>query len=426
MSSKPNKISERKRTYNAYNTTDPAMLLELKRQEARIMLEIVRSMHPNSSPQEIIDTVVGRIIYQLDVNKLLLITHMREGVRSIEANHHFPTCSADWFKFLDKIRSTTPVTESSDEILLELGVEYVIPLGRKHSERPLGWILIADFADSEAETINDVIFIETAGNFLMISLENMNFFEERVEQERLQQELEVAAKIQKKSLPTDFNFHKALDIYAINIAHFKVAGDFYDVIPVNQDEMLISMADVSGKGIAAALLVASLQANLRAQVRAGAGFREIVKQLHEAVSRLTESEHFVTLFLGRLNVRTREMEYINAGHNPPYHIAGNKITQLTAGCIPLGMLPIIDIEVGYESFQEDSVLFLYTDGIVEQMDESEEMVGEKAIEDKLLQTTHLSAKQITEQVLKVVWAHAEDMSNTDDMSILVIKFLASI
>jgi len=409
---------------NVYNTTDPATLLELKREEAKIMLEVVRSIHPNMRPQELINTVVLVIIKQLDVNKLILITNLKDQ-KKVEFTYNFPTLQSQDLSFLDHHRTTTSVTDEQEfDILRQIKAEYIIPLGRKEGGHPTAWFIIADFAESEAETLNDIIFIETLGNIMAISLENIYLFEEKVAKELIHQELEVAGKIQKQSLPSTFDHHEQLDIYAYNLAHYKVAGDFYDVIPINQDELYFCIADVSGKGIAAALLVATLQANLRALVQSSTSFHLIIKQLHNVIGRITRSEHFVTLFLGRLNVRSMKMAYINAGHNPPFIVRNGTVKELVNGCIPLGILPIENIEIGYEQMQEGDVLFLYTDGIVEQFNPTDEMIGLESIHNHLCQIYKRSAKDIIENVLEMVWNHADTAANSDDMSLMVIKLLA--
>jgi sigma-B regulation protein RsbU (phosphoserine phosphatase) len=409
---------------NVYNTTDPATLLELKREEAKIMLEVVRSIHPNMRPQELINTVVLVIIKQLDVNKLILVTNLKDQ-KKIEFIYNFPSLQSNDLSFLDQFKTTTPVTDHQEfELLQQIHAEYIIPLGRKEGGHPTAWFIIADFAESEAETLNDIIFIETLGNIMAISLENIYLFEEKVAKELIHQELEVAGRIQKQSLPSTFDHHEQLDIYAYNLAHYKVAGDFYDVIPINQDELYFCIADVSGKGIAAALLVATLQANLRALVQSSTSFHLIIKQLHNVIGRITRSEHFVTLFLGRLNVRSMKMAYINAGHNPPFIVRNGTVKELVSGCIPLGILPIENIEIGYEQMQEGDVLFMYTDGIVEQFNPTDEMIGLESIHNHLCRIYKRSAKDIIENVLEMVWNHADTAANSDDMSLMVIKILA--
>lgn len=231
--------------------------------------------------------------------------------------------------------------------------------------------MIADFADSEAEAENDLIFIETIGNILIISLSNINYFHAKLKERDIMLELEVAGRLQKQALPSNFNISARLDIYAVNVAHYKVAGDFYDLLPLNANEIVFCIGDVSGKGIPAALLVANIQANIRALFNAEAPLHQIIKQLHNAIYSISTEEEFVTLFIGKLNLRKENIVYINAGHNPIFMVRKDGIIkELSKGCIPLGLLPLQDIEIGTEKFYPGDSLFLYTDGVVEEMNPS--------------------------------------------------------
>jgi len=323
---------------------------------------------------------------------------------------------------LFSFKQTRPVNADQHPTLAQIQAEYVIPLGGYAKDTPNGWFVIADFAESEQETQNDLIFIETIGNILAMSIENAHLFEEKVAQELMQQELEVAGRIQKQSLPQNLKLSDRLDIGAINIAHSKVAGDFYDVIPISDEEVYFCMADVSGKGIAAALLVATLQANLRAVVNSSATFHQIVKQLHNAIARITRSEHYVTLFISRLNIPSMRMAYVNAGHNPPIVVRGQAVVELSKGCIPLGILPVETIEIGYEKFSRGDLLFLYTDGIVEQMNPQEEFLEFDQIKQMLADNRFESSEEIINKILARVDAHAEEEHPGDDKSLMVIRF----
>ena len=410
------------RGYNAYNTTDPAKLLALKREEAGIILDVVRSIHPTISLTLMIETVATRIIEQLDVRKLLYL-NAENGVLQIRYRHNFPPVEAQQLEFLASIRTTQAVNPVEQPVLAELGAEYIIPLGSAAKESPSGWFIIADFAESEEETQNDLIFIETIGNILTMSIEISRLFQEKLAQEVMQQELEVAAKIQKQALPQNLKLSDRLDVDAVNIPHSKVAGDFYDIIPVNDDEIYFCIADVSGKGIAAALLVATLQANLRAVINSSATFHQIVKQLHNAIARITRSEHYVTLFLSRLNVQSMRMAYVNAGHNPPFVVRGGRVLELNKGCIPLGILPVESVEIGYEKFSRGDLLFLYTDGIVEQLNKQEEFMEIERLKQLLIANRFSSSTHIISEVLKQVDAHAGEEHPGDDKSIMVIRFI---
>ncbi|MCS6904907.1 MAG: PP2C family protein-serine/threonine phosphatase [Bacteroidia bacterium] len=411
--------------FNAYNTTNPEELLLLKKQEAAALLQVVRSISLTLEPEELINLVCITSINQLGINKLILVTYLEEQF-AIQFHHGFDYCNVEELKSLRTIGQLTKISNPSEFNLPAIGIEYVIPLG--NPQAPGGWFLIADFADSEAEAENDLIFIETIGNILIISLYNIHYFHAKLKERDLLLELEVAGRLQKQALPSNFNINSRLDIYAVNVAHHKVAGDFYDLLTLNPNEIVFCIGDVSGKGIPAALLVANIQANIRALFNAETPLHRIIRQLHQAIYSVSTDEEFVTLFIGKLNLRKENIVYINAGHNPIFLIRKEGIIkELSKGCIPLGLLPIREIELGTEKFYPGDSLFLYTDGVVEEMNANGELLGSEVIKQLLLEKRTYTSQQIILDVLQLVWKHAQSYNKSyslsDDVSMMMIKFL---
>jgi sigma-B regulation protein RsbU (phosphoserine phosphatase) len=410
--------------FNAYNTTNPEELLRLKKQEAAALLQVVRSISLTLEPKELIQLVCKTAINQLGINRLILVTYFEEKFAT-QFYYGFPDFGpVDWGGLLT-IGQLTCVKYNPISALPAIDIEYIIPLGNPQS--PAGWFLIADFADSEAEAENDLIFIETIGNILIISLSNINYFHAKLKERDIMLELEVAGRLQKQALPSNFNINPRLDIYAVNVAHYKVAGDFYDLLPLNSNEIVFCIGDVSGKGIPAALLVANIQANIRALFNAETPLHQIIKRLHNAIYSLSAEEEFVTLFIGKLNLRKENIVYINAGHNPIFIVRKDGIVkELSKGCIPLGLLPLQNIEIGTEKFYPGDSIFLYTDGVVEEMNPSGELLGSQIIKDLLIEKRNQSSRQIILEILERVWKHAQTYKHyslSDDVSMMMLKFL---
>ena len=407
--------------FNAYNTLDPATLLKLKQQEAQAILDLVRSIKPDSKPSDLAFIVTNTIRAQLAVNKLIFAENDVEGKQQISVKYGFQEVAENFWSEIISIEEIFEIKQETKPLLFQMGVEFVVPLGRKKDPAD-GWFLIADFAESEAERNNDLMFIETVGNILMFSLDNIRLFEIQAEQRRMRDEMEIAEKIQKQSLPSNLDINSKLDIFAHTIAHLKVGGDFYDVHPLNDHELYICIADVCGKGIGAALLVASVQANLRALWGVNAGYDLIIKQLHQAVSYTTRNERFVTLFIGRIDTQAQTIEYINAGHNPPVLIHNGKTTELSEGCIPLGIMPLEDYEIGKKPFLPGDVIFLYTDGLTEQENPQGEFLDYDRLLGFLKTVTTADSIQIVKTALRYAESYAEAMPTTDDITVMSVKF----
>lgn len=406
---------------NAYNTNDPKKLLELKRLEAAALLDVMRTINHYELNISQLCTIARNVLRaQLGVRKMAFYYEFenvwREGMRL-----GFDPFSEEAIEELMKVRITTSVNAEAFPKLEKQNVEYIVPVTNRGTAK--AFFVIADFADSEVEAENDLIFIETLGNILSIAISNKQLFKEKVQQEFLRKELEVAETIQKQLLISDFSRFREIDVFGINIAHHGVGGDFYDVIKKGKGTTLLCIADVSGKGIGAALLMSNLQANLRALSAQYDDLSEIVRDLNKILYDITTGEKFVTLFLAKLSLKDKTLTYINAGHNYPIFITGGKSLRLDRGCMLLGILPELDIEMNTVSFDTDDLLFMFTDGVVEQSDGNGEMFGSDRLTEILDQSRKNGSREIVTDVKNQLEQFAGSEDATDDVTMLSVKFL---
>ena len=154
--------------------------------------------------------------------------------------------------------------------------------------------------------------------------------------------------------------------------HFEVGGDYYDFIRLNDEEDGFCIADVSGKGMSAALLMSNFQANLRALFTTSSDLEDIIHKLNDRVMASAKGEKFITMFIAKYNYNKKTLEYITSAHNPPllYKVDSKQLQFLQSGCLGLGMLEEIPhVEKGVVKIDERTKLFCYTDGLVEMIDE---------------------------------------------------------
>lgn len=407
---------------NVYNTTDPQKLLALKRLEADALLDLLRTI--NNSELKI--SQLGRIarnvmLAQLQVRKMAFYyegkNNWKEGVRM-----GFAPFSEEGVEEFMAMNEMTKVVESDHPHLFRSKVEYVIPIAH-HDSPTMAYLLIAEFADSEVEALNDLIFIQTLGHILAVAIRNRQLFQEKMEQEFLKKELEVAGTIQKQLLISDFKQFKSLDIYGFNIPHHGIGGDFYDVIKKGKATTFFCIADVSGKGIAAALLMSNVQANLRALTAQYSSLREIIHGLNQRLYEITSGEKFVSLFLAKLDHRKRILTYVNAGHNPPIFMASGEVKGLNTGCLILGAFPEIPVSEESIELQKGNGLFMFTDGVVEQPNQAEEMMGREKVIEELGQIKDFSAKHIVDHMQQALTDFAGPTNPIDDITMLAVTFL---
>jgi sigma-B regulation protein RsbU (phosphoserine phosphatase) len=220
-------------------------------------------------------------------------------------------------------------------------------------------------------------------------------------------------------LPNDHQ----LEFAAYYQPHHQVGGDYYDFIRLNNEEVLFCVADVSGKGVSAALLMSNFQANLRALASAEKTLSALVGELNLKVLQSAKGEKFITFFVARYNTKNRNLDYINAGHNPPLLTSKNGIEVLQKGCPGLGILDkLSSVTTGSVQVEPGSFLLCYTDGLVEQENEGGKDFGLEQLT-KFLETEQaLSAAEFNSHLVKYLSAFKGVKPFVDDIALLSCRF----
>lgn len=265
-------------------------------------------------------------------------------------------------------------------------LDIVIPV--THKDEPIAFVLIGDI-EEEGEGMSPILkhqrFIQTLSNVIIVAIENKRLFRETLRQEALKRELELASKMQTMLIPKkeQLPHNEHIRMYAFYHPHFEVGGDYYDVIRLSDNEIGFCIADVSGKGISAAILMSNFQANLQALFTEEIAMETLLGKLNRRVMKSAKGEKFITLFIARYNFETRQLKYVNAGHNPPilYNTRSGEITHLTNGSVGMGMLDELPfIQVQSVQMDEPSKLLCFTDGLVEVLNESGIEFGTEKLE----------------------------------------------
>jgi sigma-B regulation protein RsbU (phosphoserine phosphatase) len=239
--------------------------------------------------------------------------------------------------------------------------------------------------------------------------------------------LETARKIQEKLLPHEMPQFLGFEIAGTSIPSKQVGGDYFDFLDLGKGRLGIAIADVSGKGIPAALLMANLQASLHAQTFETEKVADVTARINNLLVKSTDSNMFVTFFYGLLNRSNSTFTSTNAGHNHPLLLRADRTTErLAEGGLVLGFLPDQKYAQQITILHPGDVLVLYTDGITEARTPDEEALGEKLFgEDRLVQivkkNASLSAREIQSAILQAVSNHTKNTPQGDDITLVVIK-----
>jgi len=246
--------------------------------------------------------------------------------------------------------------------------------------------------------------------------------QEAVERGKLEHEMNIARDIQMALLPKTFPSLPGLDMFAFTVPARHVGGDCYDVIDIGEGRLAITIGDVSGKGTPAAILMANVQAAVRALSESNVPAAELITRVNRLVHGYTEDSVFITFFYSVLDTRTGELVYVNAGHNPPCILrADGSRDYLDRGGLVVGIMPDSEYEEGLATLCAGDDLVLYTDGVTEAANTEDEMFGEERLEELLIEHRHASAREIEEQVYTSIKDFAAGASQTDDLTMVIVK-----
>lgn len=361
---------------------DELIRLLLKRQsELNSLLEITRAINKNSSTPVLIQMMEAILQTHLNVGKFrLMIEKDKSFICISKYGGHFETLPVllQTCTGLRKLRQPTSLENNNTGLLKNYN--YFIPFYEKN--KPLAYALIGDFSSSAEMVENDIAFIQTLVNAIIVALQNKKLFRQRLETERFQREMELASEVQNMLIPVKLHRDTAVEIGAKYLPHQNIGGDYFDFMRLNDHELLWCIADVSGKGISAALLMANFQASLRAWAMVDDDLTSVVERLNKIVINNTRGEKFITLFLARYNERTRKMNYINAGHNPSILYANGEAVPLKLGTTMIGAfdeLPFIN--EGEIDVEPGTMVINYTDGLMDyEVEQSRQWNEEKLID----------------------------------------------
>jgi len=287
----------------------------------------------------------------------------------------------------------------------------------------VGILVVCNKLNAQEFTYAELQFLEAVANIVVTAFDNVRLEGERQKMQRLENELEIAATIQSGLLPLQLPETPGLDIGAQTKQSRQIGGDYYDVIQLDETKTLLAIADVSGKGVPAALVMANVQAALNILARLRLPLTQIVDHINKLVYDNTETETFVTMFLAVIDTASSTIEYVNAGHNPPVLITGSDVVLLEAGGVLTGV--ILDpppYRCGVGGVKHGDVLVLYTDGVTETFDSNGNEYGIAALVDCVRKNATASADRILQLIQEELseFSGSQDVLS-DDTSIVVVR-----
>jgi phosphoserine phosphatase RsbU/P len=385
------------------------------------LLEVTKAINTNASTSSLLDLYQDILENRLGVGKLVLFSYDHEWTCILkygigeEFNH---------IKFEPELLNITEIetiTFSNGE--LSKSFEIVIPV--YHKQTPLAYVLLGDVNQEKLElsaAIKHLPFVQTLTNIIVVAIENKKLFKENIQRAQIKKELELAQNMQKLLFPHEFPDTEYLQVATKYLPHQQVGGDYYDFIQLNNHEFIFCIADVSGKGIAAALLMSNIQATLHSLINYTHNLKDLILEINKRVITNARHEKFVSIFLGKLNTKSQQLTYINAGHNPPILFYENKFSEFTKGCTLLGIsevLPSMGVEIF--NYTSEFTLVCYTDGLTDTTNSHDESISVESLQNIIVNNSKAKPDFINQALLFYAEEFKGENAFPDDIALLTIK-----
>lgn len=401
--------------------TTETVKYQRKELELKALLEITQAINENKTESVLLNIFKFTCLVHLNIKSLVLYVANQQGYEErvkhgVKQNipKLIPHTDVDDNREIGKLNLVMPAEYSFTEL------DIYVPV--YHKDKMLA-ILLLKTKDTEREL--DLDFTQALTNILVVALENKRFARRQLEQERLKREIEIASNVQRMLFPSELPETERLKAKVTYYPHSTVGGDYYDLIKKSEDEVFFCIADVSGKGMPAALLMSNFQAALRTLLRSSSDLKMIAEQLNFTIFENTKGERFITFFLGYYNFKTQSLQYINAGHNPPVLCweNNNNSELLEAGTTILGAFKDLPfLEVGQRTGLKNFTIHLYTDGLTEVFNIQDEEYGEERFLDFINRNICVEPEAFHSSFFEEWSEFSGGVSRRDDITLLSIRF----
>ncbi|MCX8489752.1 MAG: PP2C family protein-serine/threonine phosphatase [Cyclobacteriaceae bacterium] len=396
-------------------------LIEKKEMELNALLEITQSINSNVPEDSLYKIFNFTLRSNLEIKKLALFVFDESWACKVNFGSEKSFLKQqldDHFKMIKRIHQ---LNEFEQCVFHEF--DMVIPVS--HKSETLALVFVGGLnQNGETNQPDDGLkFIQALTNIIIVAIENKRLARKQLLQEAFRKELEIASDVQQFLFPKKLPNTEHLKIEASYLPHDIIGGDYYDYIPINKNQFLICVADVSGKGIPAALMMSNFQASLRTLLRQTPNLTEIVEALNFQVLDNTKGEKFITFFGAIYDINLRTMVYVNAGHNPPLlYDRKNGIRMLEEGSTVLGaMHPLPFIHEGFITDLSEFTLLAYTDGLTETVNEQEQEFGPQVLHDYFAKNHFKDLKTIHQDIIVTLDGFEGKNGYRDDITLLTCR-----
>jgi sigma-B regulation protein RsbU (phosphoserine phosphatase) len=237
--------------------------------------------------------------------------------------------------------------------------------------------------------------------------------------------MELASEMQRMLIPKEMPSTDCYELASIYKPHLGVGGDYFDFIQFDNGKIVFCVGDISGKGVAAALLMANFQANFHTLINKREQLDSFIKDLNQSVNLITGGDRFITFFIAEYDINDRTLKYVNAGHNPPVLILEGELHLLKTGCTILGSFQKLPkVEIGTMKLDGEAIILSFTDGLTDIKNKEDEFMNEEIIFDFAQDNYKLSASEFNTLLMEKIEAFKGEQTYPDDFTVLTCKIFS--
>lgn len=393
--------------------------LNLKQLQINRLLTITQAINNNVSAKGLYDMYNSFLSWEMGVKKMALFVKNKDGwycPSFIGIDEKL--IQQDISEELAKHQRLKNLDDEKDHPLIKQ-FDIVVPV--LHKETAIAYTFIGGFTENE-DMYNKIQFITTITNIIAVAIENKRLFKRQLEQEGLKREMELASEMQRMLIPNKLPVGQVYEMASIYKPKLGVGGDYFDYLDLEDGKFAFCIADISGKGVAAALLMANFQANFHSLILKRSQLDTFVRELNQSLFRITQGEKFLTFFIAEYNPTSRMLSYVNAGHNPPVLSMQNNIHLLTKGCTILGSFTKLpEVEVGQIELPTDSTILTFTDGLTDVKNENGAYFDEEILQAFVQANSHLKAEDFNNSLMEQIELFKGENTYPDDFTVLTCK-----
>lgn len=390
--------------------------LRVKERELNSLLQLTQAINNNISSEGLLRFYENILVNQLGIGKVAVFIHSDRWTCTNAFGIQLEDAEDKISKYLPSFLQITRLQNTKHPLAKNFDV--VVPVF--HKDFPLAFTLLGNFRDEPHFTVDEKLnYIQTMANVIAMAIENKRLHRAQTAQKELKTELELAGQVQTMLIQGKLPDDERISVAGVYLPHQEVGGDYYDYIELSKDEFIFCIGDISGKGVAAALLMANFQASVRSYAEQQPSLKVLIQSLNARVNEITNGEKYITFFIAKYNFATHEFQYVNAGHNPAVLYYDGEARLLQEGCTILGMfekLPYVNVQS--LTLDKRFITFCYTDGLTDIENEERQPLDISDIIAFIEKNNRLSPSGLNKKIVDHLVAFKGKRMISDDISML--------